>query len=278
VNATPLGRPDGQPAVHEEPARGDDAAGSRPDGGARLPGQGGAHGPGLQTSRSSRRPTNDALRLRQGVRQPRAVQPDVLHRREPREVPHRARRARRPSRPPRSSTSTSSSRRAPAAPAASACTPPSTARRCATAGFDGFRVMLFQQKGGLQQATGEEAGLAMNPGFFLGLLKAIIAGDVINGMGLPPAAVRARGGCHGPRHREDEGLGERPPSWAAAQCWRRCCAAGASSRTSSSTGTRPAPRVSIIGEFWGHDDRGATATISCSASWNPRAPSATSSS
>src|SRR5882724_2934108 len=51
------------------------------------------------------------------------------------------------------------------------------------AGFDGFRVMLFQQKGGLKQATGEEAGLEMNPPFFVGLLKAILAGDVINGMG-----------------------------------------------------------------------------------------------
>src|SRR4030095_5182807 len=51
------------------------------------------------------------------------------------------------------------------------------------AGFDGFRVMLFQQTGGLKQATGEEAGLEMNPKFFLGLLKALIAGDVINGMG-----------------------------------------------------------------------------------------------
>jgi hypothetical protein len=51
------------------------------------------------------------------------------------------------------------------------------------AGFEGFRVMLFQQTGGLKQATGEEAGLEMNPKFFLGLLKALIAGDVINGMG-----------------------------------------------------------------------------------------------
>ena len=51
------------------------------------------------------------------------------------------------------------------------------------AGFDGFRVMLFQQKGGLKQATGEEAGLDLNPAFFMGLLKAILAGDVINGMG-----------------------------------------------------------------------------------------------
>ena len=34
------------------------------------------------------------------------------------------------------------------------------------AGFDGFRVVLFQQTGGLKQATGEESGLEMNPTFF----------------------------------------------------------------------------------------------------------------
>jgi predicted nucleotide-binding protein (sugar kinase/HSP70/actin superfamily) len=48
------------------------------------------------------------------------------------------------------------------------------------AGFDGFRVMLFQQTGGFKQATGAEAGLRMDPPFFIGLAKAIIAGDVIN--------------------------------------------------------------------------------------------------
>jgi hypothetical protein len=31
------------------------------------------------------------------------------------------------------------------------------------AGFDGFRVMLFQQQGGLSQATGDDVGLEMNP-------------------------------------------------------------------------------------------------------------------
>lgn len=51
------------------------------------------------------------------------------------------------------------------------------------AGFDGFRVMLFQQQGGLAQATGEEAGLEFNPKFFIALIKAISAGDVINAMG-----------------------------------------------------------------------------------------------
>ncbi len=61
---------------------------------------------------------------------------------------------------------TSSSPPAPAARAGSAPTSPSTARRCATPGFDGFRVLLFQQKGGLKQATGDDAGLEINPPFF----------------------------------------------------------------------------------------------------------------
>ncbi len=50
------------------------------------------------------------------------------------------------------------------------------------AGFDGFRVMLFQQQGGLSQATGEESGLEMNPKFFITLVRSLLAGDVINGM------------------------------------------------------------------------------------------------
>ena len=50
------------------------------------------------------------------------------------------------------------------------------------AGFDGFRVLLFQQTGGFKQATGAESGLRMDPPFFMGLAKAIIGGDVINAM------------------------------------------------------------------------------------------------
>ena len=48
------------------------------------------------------------------------------------------------------------------------------------AGFDGFRVLLFQQAGGFKQATGEELGLVLNPTFFLSLAKALLSGDVIN--------------------------------------------------------------------------------------------------
>ena len=41
------------------------------------------------------------------------------------------------------------------------------------AGFDGFRVLLFQQQDGLKQATGEAAALQLNPQFFVAILKAV---------------------------------------------------------------------------------------------------------
>ncbi len=47
------------------------------------------------------------------------------------------------------------------------------------AGFDGFRVLLFQQKGGLKQAD-VEAGLNMNVDFFMGIVNAINMGDLLN--------------------------------------------------------------------------------------------------
>ena len=47
------------------------------------------------------------------------------------------------------------------------------------AGFDGFRVLLFQQSGGLSQSDCE-AGLEMNLDFFLGILNSLNCGDVIN--------------------------------------------------------------------------------------------------
>src|SRR5205085_9722898 len=47
------------------------------------------------------------------------------------------------------------------------------------AGYDGFRVLLFQQSGGLNQAEAE-AGLDMNVDFFLAILNALNMGDIIN--------------------------------------------------------------------------------------------------
>lgn len=46
-------------------------------------------------------------------------------------------------------------------------------------GFEGFRVLIFQQTGGLQQDE-IEAGLEMNLDFFLGILNAMNIGDIIN--------------------------------------------------------------------------------------------------
>jgi len=51
------------------------------------------------------------------------------------------------------------------------------------AGFDGFRVMLFQQTGGLSQAAGDDVGLEMNPPFFIGIIKSIVCGDALNALG-----------------------------------------------------------------------------------------------
>jgi predicted nucleotide-binding protein (sugar kinase/HSP70/actin superfamily) len=46
-------------------------------------------------------------------------------------------------------------------------------------GFDGFRVLIFQQTGGLEQEE-LEAGLEMNLDFFLGIINAMNVGDIIN--------------------------------------------------------------------------------------------------
>src|SRR5262249_37608003 len=50
-------------------------------------------------------------------------------------------------------------------------------------GFDGFRVLLFQQTGGLKQATGEGVGLEMNPKFFWQVVRAIMIGNGFNALG-----------------------------------------------------------------------------------------------
>jgi predicted nucleotide-binding protein (sugar kinase/HSP70/actin superfamily) len=50
------------------------------------------------------------------------------------------------------------------------------------AGFEGFRVMLFQQQGGLSQAAGDDVGLEMNPAFFIAIIKAVVCGDVVNAL------------------------------------------------------------------------------------------------
>jgi predicted nucleotide-binding protein (sugar kinase/HSP70/actin superfamily) len=117
------------------------------------------------------------------------------------------------------------------------------------AGFDGFRVLLFQQQGGLRQATGDDAGLDFSPRFFLTLLKALLAGDVLNLIGYrirpyelePGSTDRALEGCK--RILSDAFLRRRSLLRA---LWR-------SRRLLARVGVnrlQPKPKVSIIGEFW----------------------------
>ncbi len=125
----------------------------------------------------------------------------------------------------------------------------------ADAGFPNFRVMVFQQKGGLnQEGGGDDAapGLEMNPAFFLRILLGIVVGDVINALGYrvrpyetePGATNRAIAAA---RSRliatfETPGALKRLPLDIIAI--RRDFAAISVDRTVLK------PKVAIIGEFW----------------------------
>lgn len=116
------------------------------------------------------------------------------------------------------------------------------------AGYDGFRVMLFQQKADLQQGC-EEAGLALTPKFFITLIKAIMAGDVLNLMGyrMRPYEVEA--------HSVDKALDEcrQIVSEALAagksvlKALRRCRARLDQVEIDR---LQAKPKVAVIGEFW----------------------------
>ena len=124
------------------------------------------------------------------------------------------------------------------------------------AGFDGFRVLLFQQQGGVKQATGEELGLEINATFGLAIVRGLMAGDVLNLL-----AYRLR------PYEVDEGATDR----AVAQCreilgdalqdGRSVVRALAKCRRIMGKvevdRTTPKPVVSIIGEFWAMTTEGA---------------------
>jgi predicted nucleotide-binding protein (sugar kinase/HSP70/actin superfamily) len=117
------------------------------------------------------------------------------------------------------------------------------------AGFDGFRVVLFQQTGGLKQATGEESGLEMNPTFFGAIIKAIVAGDVLNAIGyrLRPYEVNAGDtdkALEAAKAILYEALEKRTNVLYA--LWK-CKPLFESVKVDR---TSPKPKVSIIGEFW----------------------------
>jgi predicted nucleotide-binding protein (sugar kinase/HSP70/actin superfamily) len=117
------------------------------------------------------------------------------------------------------------------------------------AGFDGFRVMLFQQQGGLKQATGEELGLEVNQDFCLGIVRAMLAGDVLNLMGYRMRPYELQTGATDAAIKECH------------QIMVDCFSNGKSvvknllkcRRVLSKVKvdrTQPKPLVSVIGEFW----------------------------
>jgi predicted nucleotide-binding protein (sugar kinase/HSP70/actin superfamily) len=117
------------------------------------------------------------------------------------------------------------------------------------AGFDGFRVLLFQQTDGLKQATGGESALKLDTSFFLSFLKAVLLGDILNALayrirpyevedGSTDAAVER---CKQHIYKALRDRKRLRP--ALIQCRRELQAVRVDR-------TRVKPKVSIIGEFW----------------------------
>lgn len=119
------------------------------------------------------------------------------------------------------------------------------------AGFEGFRVLLFQQQGGLKQASGEAQGLEMNPKFFISLLKAILIGDVLNMLAYRIRPYEVEKGATDRAVAQSKQLihdafanpEKKSLLWALVQT-RRLMMNVKVDRTMVK------PRVSIIGEFW----------------------------
>jgi predicted nucleotide-binding protein (sugar kinase/HSP70/actin superfamily) len=117
------------------------------------------------------------------------------------------------------------------------------------AGFDGFRVMLFEQKGGLSQATGDDVGLEMNPPFFIGIIKSLVCGDVLNALAYRVRPYEVRAGATNEVVEECKKL-----LYAALHdqtniflALRRCKQLFEAIEVDR---LRPKAKVSIIGEFW----------------------------
>ena len=120
------------------------------------------------------------------------------------------------------------------------------------AGFDGFRVALFQQKGGLNQEGEGDVGLVMNGAFFVRILLALMVGDALNALmyRIRPYEVeegatnRALDKCRALIIQTLETPGELPKLPLTLLRVRRELSKVAVDRT------RIKPKVGIIGEFW----------------------------
>jgi predicted nucleotide-binding protein (sugar kinase/HSP70/actin superfamily) len=116
-------------------------------------------------------------------------------------------------------------------------------------GFDGFRVMLFQQQGGVKQATGTELGLQINLDFALGLVRGIMAGDTLNLLGYRLRPYEVETGSTDQAMVECKDILREAFACqgsivkALVRCRRRMGKVKVDR-------THPKPKVSVIGEFW----------------------------
>ena len=117
------------------------------------------------------------------------------------------------------------------------------------AGFEGFRVLLFQQQEGLQQATGEEYGLEANAIFYKAIIGAFLAGDVINLMGyrIRPYEVTPGSTDAAVQQSQEILIQAFEEGRSIVRALLRCRKLFAAIEVDR---LRPKPVVSVIGEFW----------------------------
>ncbi|MFM7201240.1 MAG: 2-hydroxyglutaryl-CoA dehydratase [Myxococcota bacterium] len=116
------------------------------------------------------------------------------------------------------------------------------------AGFEGFRVIVYEQEGGLGQ-TMEDAGLPITPQFFWEVGKSVVCGDVLNALGYrirpyevtPGDTDRALESC---KRLVYEALEHHTNILLALQKCREVLMKVPVNRL------QPKAKVSIIGEFW----------------------------
>lgn len=117
------------------------------------------------------------------------------------------------------------------------------------AGFDGFRVILFQQTGGFSQATGDDVGLRMDFPFFTSLTKAVLAGDVVNAIGYRIRPYEVEEGAtdraleKAKQKVYDAFVHKKSVLWALLQAKKEFKAVKVDRTVAK-------PKTSIIGEFW----------------------------
>jgi predicted nucleotide-binding protein (sugar kinase/HSP70/actin superfamily) len=117
------------------------------------------------------------------------------------------------------------------------------------AGFEGFRVLLFQQQGGLRQATGDDPGLEFAPKFFMTVLKATMVADVLNLLGYRIRPYETEAGATDRALDEcktivKDAFAKRQSTVVALLKCRRVML------RVKVNWLQPKPKVAIIGEFW----------------------------